>query len=346
MTDIDIRTEGRAGRVTLDRPAVLNALSWEMCLALEAALDGWAEDPAVALVIVDGAPGRAFCAGGDILEMHRAGTEGRWDYGQRFWRDEYRMNAKIARFPKPVVTFLHGFTMGGGVGVGCHASHRVVDDASRVAMPECAIGLVPDVGGTRLLARAPGRLGAHLGVTGARMGPGDAIHAGFADRYVPEGWEALKAALCEAGDVGPLEDAASTPPEAALAGAEAEVAALYADADLAALATRAEAAEGPVAEDVRKALAVNSPLSMACTLAMLDRLGPDPSIAEALSMEYRFTHRALENADFVEGIRAQVVDKDRAPRWRHAGPRDVPPEAVAAMLAPLPEDVPQPEVQP
>ena len=346
MSDIHVRVEGRAGRVTLDRPAVLNALSWEMCLALEAALDAWRTDDAVSLVILDAVPGRAFCAGGDILEMHRAGTEGRFDYGQRFWRDEYRMNAKVARYPKPVVAFLNGFVMGGGVGVGCHASHRVVDDTSRVAMPECAIGLVPDVGGTRLLARAPGRLGAYLGVTGARMGPADAIWAGFADHYLPRDWEAAKAALCRTGDAGAMIAAAEAPPEAPLVPAAPAIDALFDGPDLAALARAAAQAEGPVAETVRAALATNSPLSMACTLEMLRRLGPDPDIADALALEYRFTHRALAQSDFVEGIRAQVVDKDRAPRWRHAGPDAVPPEAVAAMLAPLPPDVPQPEVRP
>ncbi|MEM7643436.1 MAG: enoyl-CoA hydratase/isomerase family protein, partial [Pseudomonadota bacterium] len=178
QTDIHIRKEGRAGRITLDRPDALNALTWDMCLEIEKALDLWHLDDDVHLLLIDGAPGRAFCAGGDIAEMHAAGTRGDYAYGQRFWADEYRMNAKLFRFPKPVVTFLHGFTMGGGVGVGCHASHRITDDTSRIAMPECAIGLVPDVGGTLILARAPGRLGEYLGTTGHRMGPGDAIHAG------------------------------------------------------------------------------------------------------------------------------------------------------------------------
>ncbi|RMD91318.1 MAG: enoyl-CoA hydratase/isomerase family protein, partial [Alphaproteobacteria bacterium] len=164
--EILIRKEGRAGRITLNRPEALNALTWPMVTAIEQALDAWADDDELALIVIDGAGERAFCAGGDIAELYRTGRAGDYDYGRRFWRDEYRMNAKLFHFPKPVVTFLHGFVMGGGVGVGCHGSHRIVCEGSVVAMPECGIGLVPDVGGSLILARAPGRLGEYLGTTG------------------------------------------------------------------------------------------------------------------------------------------------------------------------------------
>ncbi|WP_371154275.1 enoyl-CoA hydratase/isomerase family protein [Jannaschia sp. 2305UL9-9] len=344
MTDIHIRIDGRAGRITLTRPEAMNALTWEMCLAIERALDAWRADQAVDLIVIDAAPGRAFCAGGDIVEMHRAGVEGRYDYGQRFWRDEYRMNAKLFHFPKPVVTFLHGFTMGGGVGVGCHASHRIVDDTSQIAMPECAIGLVPDVGGTLLLARAPGRLGEYLGTTGARMGPGDAIHAGFADLYVPNDWPALIDALCETGDATLADAAGQTPPGSEMARMQADIDTLFAGETLGDIARAVDGARTPAAEAARSALTRNAPLSMACTVEMLHRLGDDPTIEAALSLEYRFTHRALELADFVEGIRAQIIDRDRSPRWRHTGPTAVPAVDVARMLAPLPKGTPQPEI--
>ncbi len=341
---IHIRAEGRAGRITLDRPDVLNALSWDMCLAIEAALRDWAPRDDLDLVLIDAAPGRAFCAGGDLLAMHAAGTEGRHEYGQRFWRDEYRMNALLFRFPKPVVTFLHGFTMGGGVGVGCHGSHRIVDDTSRIAMPECAVGLVPDVGGSLLLARAPGRLGEYLGTTGTRMGPGDAILAGFADLYVPDGWDDLKARLCATGDASLADAAGTQPPDMPLAALRPEIDALFAGETLADIARATASAPGPAAESARAAFARNSPLSMACTIEMLHRLGDDPAIGQALALEYRFTHRALEHGDFVEGIRAQIVDKDRSPKWRHPDPLSVPAVDVANMLRPLPADIPQPEV--
>jgi len=175
MSDIHIRTEGRAGRITLTRPKALNALSYAMCVAIEDALDAWAGDPAVALVLIDAEGDKAFCAGGDIAEMYRTGMAGDYAYGRRFWRDEYRMNAKLAEYPKPVVSFLHGFVMGGGVGLGGHCSHRVVCESTQVSMPEVSIGFVPDVGGSYLLARAPGRLGEYLGLTAARMGAGDCL---------------------------------------------------------------------------------------------------------------------------------------------------------------------------
>ena len=192
MTDIRIRKEGRAGRITLDRPQALNALTHAMALGIDAALDAWRDDPEVAVSLIDATGARAFCAGGDLQEIYAAGRRGDFDYPRRFWAEEYRMNATIARYPKPYVALMQGYVMGGGVGVASHGSHRVVGDTSRIAMPECGIGLIPDVGGTLLLAQAPGRLGEYLGLSGHRMGPGEAIAAGFADHYVPEAdWPAL-----------------------------------------------------------------------------------------------------------------------------------------------------------
>ena len=193
MTETILRKTGRAGHITLNRPKALNALTWDMCSAIEAALDDWHDDPDVALIIIDGAGDRAFCAGGDIAEMYAAGQRGDLDYGRRFWRDEYRLNAMIYDYPKPIVTFLHGFTMGGGVGVGCHARHRIVCENSQIAMPECSIGLVPDVGGSLILAKAPGHVGEFLGLSGDRMDASDAIYVGFANHFVPQdAWDALK----------------------------------------------------------------------------------------------------------------------------------------------------------
>jgi len=153
--DIHIRTEGRAGRITLTRPKSLNALSYEMCLAIERALDAWRDDDAVALVLIDAEGDKAFCAGGDVQQLYEKGRAGDYTFGRRFWADEYRLNAKIAEYPKPYVALMQGFVMGGGVGISCHGSHRIVCDTTRIAMPECSIGLVPDVGGSLLLARAP-----------------------------------------------------------------------------------------------------------------------------------------------------------------------------------------------
>ncbi|MCB2110816.1 MAG: enoyl-CoA hydratase/isomerase family protein [Defluviimonas sp.] len=336
MAEIAIRRDGRAGRITLTRPQALNALTYEMCLAIDAALVAWAGDPAVALVLIDAEGERAFCAGGDIAEMYATGMAGDFGYGRRFWADEYRMNARIAEYGKPVVSFLQGFTMGGGVGLGCHGSHRLVGESAQIAMPECGIGLVPDVGGTFILASAPGHLGDYVGTTGARLGPADAILAGFADHFVPEAqWQALKAALAETGDVTCLSPAAARPPEGRLAGLRAEIDRHFGAGGLAAVAASLAAGPGPLAAEAGKALARVAPLSAACTIEMLARLRGRATIREALALEYRFTWRAMEQADFLEGIRAQIIDKDRTPRWRHAGPGAVPDADVAAMLAPL-----------
>ncbi|WP_375262288.1 enoyl-CoA hydratase/isomerase family protein [Palleronia sp.] len=339
MSDVRIRKEGRAGRITLSRPKALNALTYEMCLGIERALDAWAQDSEVALVILDAEGEKAFCAGGDIAQVYRAGIKGDYDYGRRFWRDEYRMNAKLAEYSKPVISFLHGFVMGGGVGLGGHCSHRIVGESARIAMPECSIGFVPDVGGSFRLAQAPGRLGEYLGLTSARMEPGDALYAGFADFFVPEAeWPTLKAALAETGKADAVAKAAQPAPDSPLAERQAQIDMLFGGGSLADI-RRTLDEDGPdFAEGARTALARNAPLSMALTLEMVRRLrGPSHSIRDALELEYRVSHRIVEHGDFLEGVRAAIIDKDRQPRWRNATD-DVPDAEVSMMLAPLGRD--------
>ena len=336
MTDLVVRREGRAGCLTLNRPQALNALTWDMVRGIDAALRDWADDPDVALVLIDGAGDKAFCAGGDIAEMYASGNRGDVAYGRRFWQDEYRMNARLARYPKPVVTFLNGFTMGGGVGVGCHAAHRIVGDGSKIAMPECSIGLVPDVGGSLLLARAPGRLGEYLGTTGDRMAAGDAIHAGFADHYLPEAeWTALKAALCRSGDVGEVMLAAAEPAPSRLAAGQRAIDAHWSGDSLADLYRGLTSPPTGIVGDGFALMEKNSPLSMAVTIELVHRVRRQDSIEAALDAEYRVTSRAMGQGDFLEGIRAAIIDRDRSPVWRHASWRDVTEAEVAAMLRPL-----------
>lgn len=329
MNDLHIRRDRNAGRITLTRPQALNALTHDMANAIHAALDEWQGDPAVRLVIIDAEGDRAFCAGGDIAAVYHGGRAGDHGIGQRFFSDEYRMNAAIRDYPKPIVAFMQGFVMGGGVGIGGHASHRVVGDSTQVAMPESGIGLIPDVGGTWLLAHAPGRIGEYLGLTGARMGAGDAIHARFADLYLPEAeWEAVKDRLADTGNVAELKG--RTPPPAPLAARDLSA---YEAETVAEIIAALEVAGD---EDSLKPIRRNSPLSMAATLAMVRAARDDARMQDSLTREYRFTHRATESSDFIEGVRAQIIDKDRNPNW--SAPAD--PAAVAAMLAPLgPQDL-------
>ena len=337
MSEIAIRTEGRAGRITLSRPQALNALTYEMVTAIAAALRNWRHDPAVALVLIDAEGERAFCAGGDIAEMYRTGMAGDCNYGRRFWRDEYVMNLALATWPKPVVSLMQGFTMGGGVGVGCHATHRLVGESSRIAMPECGIGLVPDVGGSWLLARAPAGIGRYLAATGARMGPGDAILAGLADGFVPQAdWRALTDALISTGDPGQITTFTRPPPDSPLGRDAPAIAWAFAPGTADGIAGRLESLTSDWAAAARKALGRGSPLSIACALEMQHRLAHGADLRVALALEYRFTHRAMAQGDFLEGIRAAIIDKDNAPRWRHSG--SVPGREVAGMLAPLGPD--------
>ncbi|MEL7000718.1 MAG: enoyl-CoA hydratase/isomerase family protein [Pseudomonadota bacterium] len=333
MGEIDIRVEGKAGRITLTRPEALNALTYDMALAIEQAVDGWRDDAAVALVVIDAEGDRAFCSGGDIAKLYETGRAGDFAWGQQFWRDEYRLNAKLARYPKPIAAFMQGFTMGGGVGISCHSSHRVVGDSSRIAMPENGIGLVPDVGGSLILANAPDRVGVFLGLTATRMNAADAIHVGFADHCVPEAvWPEVIAKLQQTGDTGAITDAAVEPAGATLPALAEQTARLFQGGSLAEIRLALEADASDFATDALKKMSRNSPLSMAVFVAMMQALA-GREIEDALEMEYRYVSRSMEHGDFLEGIRAQIIDKDRNPTWQHVWPGDVPQADVDRMLA-------------
>lgn len=338
MSDLHVRIEGRAGRITLDRPAALNAVTHAMVLGIEEALDLWQDDPAVEVVLIDGAGERAFCAGGDVTSLYRAVEAGDLEAPRTFWRDEYRMNARIARYPKPVVSFLQGYVMGGGVGVGCHAGHRVAGTTTRIAMPEVGIGLVPDVGGSLLLARAPGRLGEYLGTTAARMEAATACLAGFADYHVPENeWPDLAARLCADGDPAILAGAHRDPGPPKL---ERDLIDLhFAAPTLAQIVQNLSADPSDWARETLSRLEAGSPLAAAVALRLVREVREADTIEAALEMEYRVTSRSVADGDFVEGIRARIIDKDNAPRWRHSGAADVTDEEIAAWLAPLGTDM-------
>ena len=334
--DVLIRKEQRAGRMTLNRPAALNALTWEMALAIEKALDAWASDGDVHVVVTDSAGEKAFCAGGDIAELYQKGRAGDYDYGRRFWSDEYRLNAKIHRYEKPFVAFMNGIVMGGGVGVSAHGSHRIVTERSVVAMPETGIGLIPDVGGTFLLSRAPGHCGEYLTMTSARMSPGDAIFAGFADLYLPSSQKAAAiAALCETGDPLAADALCKEPPSSDLKTHLAEINELFAGADALATVKALESAGTPFSMGAAAASRRNSPLAVATAFEAVRRARSLPTLEECLRQEYRFTYRSQEMGEFLEGIRAAVIDKDKKPNWKPARLEDLDPARIESLLAPL-----------
>ncbi|MFF0476989.1 enoyl-CoA hydratase/isomerase family protein [Streptomyces sp. NPDC004284] len=331
--DVLLRTEGRAGFITLNRPRAINALTHPMVLAVDGALTAWEHDPAVTTVVVEGAGERGLCAGGDIRAIHddaRAGGSA----SAAFWRDEYRLNARIARYPKPYVALMDGIVMGGGVGVSAHGSVRVVTERSRVAMPETGIGFVPDVGGTYLLGRAPGELGTHLALTGSPVGAADAILTGLADAFVPSaGLPALARDLAELPAAEALARHAAAPPDGVLAEQREWIDACYTAPTVEEIVERLFGTGVPAAKETAETLLGRSPAALKATLATLRRSRALPGLEEVLDLEYRVSCAALTTPDLVEGIRAQVVDKDRNPRWTPATLPEVTDADVARYFA-------------
>ena len=336
--DISIRQTGKVGRITLTRPKALNAMTYEMCLAIEKAVDGWVEAGAVDLVVIDAEGDRAFCAGGDIADLYASGKAGDHGFGRKFWADEYRLNAKLANLAIPYVALMDGITMGGGVGISAHGSDRIVTERSMIAMPECGIGLVPDVGGSRILATAPGHLGEYLAMTGYRMGPGDAVLAGFADVQMDSADKAsLIARIEETGNLTVLGEFAG-PAEAPALAPHLDAIDVHFSRDSALSCVQSLEADGSEwAQQTARLIRRGCPLSVACAFEIVRRVRETPTIESALREEYRFTYRSMSDGEFVEGVRAQIIDKDRNPQWKTAPLEKVTQEQIAAMLAPLNE---------
>ena len=319
-----VRTEHTLGRITLNRPAAINALDLGMIEQITAALDRWRDDPDVLVVLIDGAGERGLCAGGDVRALYEHITAGRPEETSVFFRAEYAMNAAIAAYPKPVVTFADGITMGGGIGLAGHAAVRIVTERSRLAMPETRIGFTPDVGGTWLLGRAPGRLGEYFGLTGASMNGADAVYAGFADHFVPsESLEALAEALAYRADPATPNEMTllfdETPEPSGLPAARAWIDDAFAADTVGGILERLDARPEPDAAAAAATLRELSPTALAVTLDAVREARAMSGVREALEGEYRrvlwFAHH---HPDLVEGIRAQLVDKDRQPRWQPA----------------------------
>lgn len=329
-------TAGRAAHITLNRPKALNALDHEMVRRIDAALTAWERDPAVRTVVLTGAGERGLCAGGDIRAIHDDARDGDGTASAAFWRDEYRLNARIAHYPKPYVALMDGIVMGGGVGLSAHGGVRVVTERSQVAMPETGIGFVPDVGGTYLLGLAPGELGTHLALTGDRIGAGDALLCGLADHYVPSA--ALGELVADLATVS-VHDAlarhARPAPQGELAERREWIDACYRAGTVEEIVDRLLAHGDPAAKEAAGTLLAKSPTALKVTLAAVRRarrLGP---LERVLDQEYRVSCACLSTHDLVEGVRAQVIDKDRDPRWSPATLAEVTDADVDRFFAPL-----------
>lgn len=326
-----VRRDGRLGHLVLNRPRAINALTHEMVGLLADQLTAWVDDPGVETVLLTGTGDRGLCAGGDIVSLFHDAKDG-GTAGAEFWRDEYLLDVQIAEYPKPVVAVMDGIVLGGGIGVSAHAGTRIVTERSSIGMPEVGIGFVPDVGGGLLLARAPGELGTHLALTAGAVGAGDAIAIGMADLYVPsDRIDRLVEALADSDVESAVAAVAEPAPEAPLLAERSWIDDAYAGDDLLAIVRRLEVARPEVAAKVRR----HSPTSCAVALQSLRNAAGFDGLRAALDQDLRLAIRLQHRPDFVEGVRAQVIDKDRAPTWDPPTIEDLDHTAVDACFASL-----------
>ena len=322
--------DGRVGRLKLDRQKALNALDLPMIRFIQHTLDLWREDEAVEAVVVE-AEGRAFCAGGDIRAVRAQVLAADYAAAEQFFVEEYALNGAIARYPKPYVSLINGICMGGGLGISVHGSHRIVTEAAVMAMPETAIGLAPDIGASFFLPRLPGFLGTYLGLCGSRLQGPDIVRAGLGTAFVPaERLPALSAALAQEGPDAIGRHTAALPPFGLQPDASAIDRCFSADG-MAEIIARLEAEATPWSQSVLAILRSMSPSSLCWSLASL-RAGARRSLEACLVAELSLVTRIIRHPDFAEGVRAMVVDKDRAPRWQPARIEDVDPDFIATLV--------------
>lgn len=321
--------DGALARIVLNRTRAINALTQEMVTEISALLDQWRDDDSVSTVSIEGAGERGLCAGGDVVAVSKAGADG-GDHTE-FFRAEYAMNSALASYPKPIVAFMDGIVMGGGVGVSAFTRLRLVTERTKLAMPETIIGFFPDVGALYLLSRAPGELGTFLALTGTTVGPQDVIGVGLADRLIDSGeWEAVRSAAA-AGES--LDGFGQVPQDYPLAAQRGWIDECFAGTDPAAIVARLEASDLPEATQAAEAIRARSPLSVAITLEALRRAADLPDIDAVLEQDLRMAGNLGTDSDFAEGVRAQLIDKDRTPRWKHDRVEDVTRAEVEAVFA-------------
>lgn len=336
--EIQCARRGAVGHILLNRPAALNAVTLTMVRAISRALDAWENDPAIACVVVEAAGDRAFSAGGDIRHLYEQGKAGDHEGQLAFWREEYILNHRIKTYPKPYVALIDGIVMGGGVGVSIHGSHRVAGDRFAFAMPEVGIGFFPDVGATYFLPRLLGEIGTYLALTGARAKAGDGVALGLASHYLPSAeFGALSEALSDTGDVGGVLQRLGKPaPPSALLTHRDLIDRCFGAETVAEIVSRLDREGGDFARDAANTIRAKSPTSLAIARRQM-AVGASLDMAEAMRTEFRIVSRVCRGTEFLEGIRATIIDKDMRPRWSPSRVEDVTEQAVDGFFAPLGE---------
>jgi enoyl-CoA hydratase/carnithine racemase len=343
--DLIARREGSVGVIRLNRPKTINAVTLEMFRDIENALDAFEADPAIGLILLEGAGDRGLCAGGDIRALYES-SKLNGDLGKILWREEYILNARIAAFPKPYVAFMDGIVMGGGVGLSAHGSHRVVTEKTKLAMPEVGLGFFPDVGGTWLLSRSPGEIGTYFGLTGQTMNGPDAVYARFADAVVPSNQlAALREALTQlpasanSAEVRAVIDGFATGEHAGpVAAIRSPIDRWFAHNRMQDIIAALQRDGSELAQSTLQTLNTKSPRGMIVALKLLRLARISSMLEQCLVREYRAALEVFRSDDFREGIRAAVIDKDRNPRWSPARIEDVTPEMVARYFTEIGED--------
>ena len=344
-SDLIVRREGSAGIIRLNRPKTINAVTLEMFRGVDKALDQFEADPEVVLILLEGAGDRGLCAGGDIRALYDS-SQLKGDLGKILWREEYILNARIGKFPKPYVAFMDGIVMGGGVGLSAHGAHRVVTERTKLAMPEVGLGFFPDVGGTWLLSHSPGEIGTYFGLTGQTMNGPDAIYARFADAVVPSNQlPVLRNILTEvrpgssSSEVRALIDDFATGETAGpVAAMEPRIDAWFGHDRMEDIFAALQRDGSELARSTLKTLNEKSPRGMVVTLKLLRLARGSSSLEQCLVREYRAALEVFRSDDFREGVRAAVIDKDRNPKWSPSRVEDVTPEMTAPYFANLGAD--------
>lgn len=336
--DVLIFLEGKAGRIRLNRPRAIHALNTGMCRAMLEALTAWRDDPAVEIVLIDHAEGRGFCAGGDIRMIAESGA-GDGSQARDFFRVEYQLNHALFTYEKPVVAFMDGITMGGGVGISQPAKYRIATENTNFAMPETGIGLFPDVGGGWYLSRLPGRLGEYLALTGHRLDGAECWALQLANDYLESAAldEAKRQIAADPSKVGViLNDLGTDPPEARIQPYLDEIDRLFAADTVEGILAALDADGGEWAAAQLATLRTKSPQSMKISLRLLREGRAETSFADEMAQEFAIGARVAQSHDFIEGVRALIVDKDNAPQWNPATPEGVSDESIDQIFAPLP----------